>query len=77
MQHAQPQPERPLRPVTRSAAILTVQDVYQQNDWNDDEQLRHQLKLGLEDKPLNERENGEIKTILEDFEKARMVIFRD
>jgi len=69
--------DRPARPKTRGAAIATVQDVYRQTDWNADEQRRHQLTLGLEDKQLTERTNEEVKIILDDFEKSRMVIFRN
>lgn len=74
---SRPQPpfERLSRPTTRGAAVLIVQDIYRQNDWDDDAQRRHQLSLKLDDKQLTERTNDEIKTILDDFEKARMVIF--
>jgi hypothetical protein len=64
------------RPITRGAAVSIVQDIYRQNGWNDDAQKRHQLSLKLNDKQLTERTNDEIKTILDDFEKARMVIFK-
>lgn len=72
-----PQPfNRPPRPTTRAAAVSIVQDIYRQNDWDGDSQKRHQLSLKLDDKQLTERTNDEIKTILDDFEKARMVIFK-
>lgn len=65
------------RPKTRGAAVSIVQDIYRQNDWDNEEQRRHQLSLRLDDKQLTERTNDEIKTILDDFEKARMVIFKE
>jgi hypothetical protein len=68
--------DRVPRPKTRGAAVSIVLDVYRQNDWDEDAQRRHQLSLKLEAKQLTERTNDEIKTILDDFEKARMVIFK-
>jgi Mg2+ and Co2+ transporter CorA len=77
MKQEQGRHEFPLRPVMRQAAIATVEDVYRRNEWNDDEQRRYQRSFGLEEKTLHEMSNEEIRTILDDFEKARMVIFKE
>lgn len=71
------QTDRPRRPKTKGDAVRIVQEVYQFNDWDDGEQAKHQRSLGLEDKQLTERTNQELKIILDRFEQARMVIFRD
>lgn len=71
----QPQFNRPTRPTTRGAAIAIVQDIYRQNDWDADAQKRFEASLALEDKQLTERTNEEIKVLIDDFEKSKMLIF--
>lgn len=69
-------PEYSPRPKTKAAAVLLVQAVYLDNDWDGDTQARYEANLGLDPKPLTERDNAELKTILNDFENARMILFR-
>jgi hypothetical protein len=63
------------RPTTRGEAIRLVEQIYRENDWDANEQKRHQRIVGLDDKPLGERENSEIQAILNRFEVSRMVLF--
>lgn len=65
------------RPKTLGDAINQILAVYDGNDWDDNEAAKHRELLGLEVKPLRDYSHDDLKVILGDFEKARMVIYQD
>lgn len=64
------------RPTTRREVRELILETYRDNRWDSSDQVRHQAMLGLEEKLLSDRTNEEYQTIIDDFERSRMVVFR-
>jgi hypothetical protein len=71
-------PDLPIeRPKNRREAREQIIQVYAENKWDARDIAVHQRDLGLEEKLLSDRTNEEYKTILDAFERSRMIIYRD
>jgi hypothetical protein len=71
-------PDLPIeRPKNRREAREQIIQVYAENKWDARDIAVHQHDLGLEEKLLSDRTNEEYKTILDAFERSRMIIYRD
>ena len=71
-------------PVKRHPRPISIDDyrrqaagVYAANDWDHDEQIRHRSTLGVVPKRLEECTEDELRIILTDFEKDKMILYRD
>ena len=66
------------RPKTRGDALEQIKATYLHNRWKAIEQTANSRMLGLEIKPdLIDYSNGELKRILDDMERYRMIIYED
>lgn len=64
------------RPANRREAREQIIQIYAENRWDAREQAVHQAELGLDEKLLSDRSNEEYKTILDAFERSRMIIYK-
>lgn len=64
------------RPTNRREAREQIIQIYAENKWDSRDMAAHQRELGLEQKLLSDRTNEEYKTILDAFERSRMIIYK-
>lgn len=76
-QRPQQKLEHPPRPTVLSDARLLVDRIYGENAWGVIERASHQRMIGLNPKLLSEMSLDEVRIIVADLEKSKMVIFRD
>ena len=62
--------------MTRREKIDQIRQIYSENKWDHREQAEHQHGLGLDEKILSDRTDEEYKTILDAFERSRMIIYK-
>ena len=62
---------------TRGEAIRQIEETYRANDWKAPESAANSRLLGLEVKPLAAYTNAELKIILDDLRKHRMILFEE
>lgn len=69
--------EKVPRPKTKGEAVRQVAEIYEQNDWGRVERMTHQTSLGLEPKLVTLFTVDELRVILDDFERARMILYSE
>lgn len=65
------------RPRTRETAIEQIEATYRHTKWGAVEQAANAAMLGLEAKRTGAYANDELKLILGDMERFRMIIYED
>lgn len=74
-------PEKPDKrwkvPQTRDEYLRQINATYALNNWGESERAANHLGLKLEPKPLREYSDLELKIILDDLEKFKMILFED
>lgn len=75
MSKPKPAPWHP-RPETIDDYRRYAIGVYAANNWDLDEQLRHRRSLGIADAPVEQLPFDDLKTVINDFEDAKMILFR-
>lgn len=63
------------RPVDRKEYLHRIEVTRLSNKWDWEEFGRNSVSLGLKVKPLGEYSDDELKIVLDDFEKYRMILF--
>jgi hypothetical protein len=65
------------RPRSLGDAKRQVAGIYRANRWDAEERARYQASLGLPGLPVDELEKEHIRAILNDFERARMILYTE
>ncbi len=68
--------ERHTRPATKGEAVRLVQQIFDENGWGGRDIAYYLSTLNVPSKPfLTEHTLDELRTILDDFEKAKMILY--
>lgn len=68
---------RDRRPKTRAEAKRLIRETFDSNTWDEDEIKRYLKKRKFTDMNWREFSNEDLKLILDDFEKSKMIFFED
>ena len=65
------------RPKNLGEARAIITACFEENGWETDEQLRYLASVGVSGKTLSFLNVDELRAIIDDLSKAKMVLFKD